>query len=230
MDKAVENGIGNSWISNVGMPVVDWQLAGDDGGGAPMAIVDDLQQVATLLGVERRQPPVVEDEDLNASQALEHACIASITTGEAKPFQHSWYPLIEHGAIVATGSLAEGTGNPGLADAGGAGDQQILLAFYPLSLCQPLEQGSVETTVCAVIDILGSGELAQTGEAQPCLEPFVVALQHFTIDQHRQTILEGELHTVGLSSLFLEGMEHTDEAELTQTIAGWVVQHRVSPQ
>jgi hypothetical protein len=47
----------------------------------------------------------------------------------------------------------------------GASDRQILLVFDPFSQCQPLEHGTVKTTVRAVIDILGSGGLAQTGEA-----------------------------------------------------------------
>src|SRR2546421_537105 len=59
---------------------------------------------------------------------------------------------------------------------GGAGDQQILLAFNPLSLRQPLEQGPIEPAMDAIIDIFGAGHLAQAGEAQPRLQTFVVAL------------------------------------------------------
>jgi hypothetical protein len=51
--------------------------------------------------------------------------------------------------------MTKGAGDPCLADAGGAGDQQVLLALDPFSLCQPLEQGSIEPAMCAVVDILG---------------------------------------------------------------------------
>ena len=64
----------------MGVPVVDWQLAGDDGGSAPVTIVNDFQEVAPLLGIERRQSPVIEDQYLNPRQALEHAGISSVAT------------------------------------------------------------------------------------------------------------------------------------------------------
>jgi hypothetical protein len=37
VDQSIEHGIGD-----VCMPVLDWQLAGNDGGSATMAVVDDL--------------------------------------------------------------------------------------------------------------------------------------------------------------------------------------------
>jgi hypothetical protein len=107
-------------------------------------IVDDFQKIASLLGGERCQSPIVEDEYLHTCQALEHAGIAPVTTCEAERFQHTRYALIENRAVIAAGSMAESTGDPGLADAGGAGDQQILLAFDPFSLRHPLEQGPIE--------------------------------------------------------------------------------------
>ena len=48
---------------------------------------------------------------------------------------------------------------------GRAGDQQVLLAFDPFALREPLEHGSVETAMGAVIDILRGSHLAQPGEA-----------------------------------------------------------------
>jgi hypothetical protein len=123
--------------------------------------------------------------------------------------------LIEHRAVVATGPLSERTGEPCFADAGWPGDQQVLLAFNPFSLCQPLEQGAIETAVCAVVDILGSSDLTQTGEAQPCLQPLVVALQYLAVDQHGQTILEAEIIAIRLSSLLLQCVDHADKAKFT---------------
>jgi len=76
----------------------------------------------------------------------------------------------------------------------------------------------------------GRDHLTQAGETQPRLQPLVVALQNFAIDQHRQTILETELHAVGLSFLFFECVDHADEAEVSQAIDGWMVQHSLPPQ
>jgi len=55
VDEAVEHGIGDGGITDVSVPIVHWQLAGDDGGRAAMTIIDDLQQVASLLCGKRGQ-------------------------------------------------------------------------------------------------------------------------------------------------------------------------------
>ena len=41
--QTVEHGIGDCGIADVSVPVVDRQLAGDDGGSAAVTIVDDFQ-------------------------------------------------------------------------------------------------------------------------------------------------------------------------------------------
>ena len=66
MDETVENGVGDGWVGDHLMPMVDRDLAGDDGRATLMAVVDDLKEIATLVGGERSQSPVVEDEKLNS--------------------------------------------------------------------------------------------------------------------------------------------------------------------
>ena len=102
----------------IALAVAALGLTGDDGGSAAMAVVDDLQQIAPLLRGEWGQSPVVEDENLGAGEALEHACITSVAARQAEAFQHARHTLIEHRAIVATGPLSERTSEPGLAHAG----------------------------------------------------------------------------------------------------------------
>ena len=64
------------------MPAVDGNLAGDHGGAAPVAVLDDLQEVVTLLGIERLQTPVVEDEELDAAEPRIEAGIATVARAE----------------------------------------------------------------------------------------------------------------------------------------------------
>src|SRR4051794_11281219 len=114
VDQTVEDSIGDGGITDVSMPLVDRQLACDDGGRAAMTVVNDFQQVASLFGGERGQSPVVEDQNLNAGKALEHACITAIATRQTEAFQHARHTLVEHRTVVAAGSLTESTGKPGL--------------------------------------------------------------------------------------------------------------------
>ena len=46
----------------------DGQLAGDDGGAASVAILEDFEQVVPGLVVERLQAPVVKDQQLDAAE------------------------------------------------------------------------------------------------------------------------------------------------------------------
>ena len=50
MNDAIEDRIGQSRISHELVPSVDGKLAGDDQRAGIVAILDDLQQIALLLG------------------------------------------------------------------------------------------------------------------------------------------------------------------------------------
>ena len=104
--------------------------------------------------VKRREAPVVEDEQLDAGEALEQAGMASVAAGERQRLEQPRHALVEDGAVVAAGLVPEGAGDPGFADAGRAGDQQILVAVDPIAGGELLEQGAVEAAGGAQIDIL----------------------------------------------------------------------------
>ncbi len=53
VDETVEDGIGDGGIVEPGVPVLDRQLAGDDGGLAGGAVVDDVEQVVAGGVIER---------------------------------------------------------------------------------------------------------------------------------------------------------------------------------
>jgi len=79
VDEAVEDGVGDGGVGDRLVPVIDRQLAGHDGRAAIVPIVDDLQQIATLLLRQRGEPPVVEDQKLDACQGLE--CVSAWNKG-----------------------------------------------------------------------------------------------------------------------------------------------------
>src|ERR1700693_4648072 len=95
VDDAVEDGIGDGGIGDDFMPVLDRHLAGDDGRAALIAVVDDLEQVATLLAGKRCESPVVEDEELDPRQALEQPLIAAVAAGKRERLEQSWQPMVK---------------------------------------------------------------------------------------------------------------------------------------
>ena len=56
MDEAVEDGIGDGWIADDFVPAVDRDLTGDDDGSGIVAILDDLEEIATRICGECFRP------------------------------------------------------------------------------------------------------------------------------------------------------------------------------
>ena len=79
VDKAVENGVGIGGIADDGVPVFDGELAGDDGGSAPVAFLEDLEKVVSGLSIEGLEPPVVEDEKVDAAECAGETGIAAVS-------------------------------------------------------------------------------------------------------------------------------------------------------
>ena len=68
VDEAIEHGVGIGGISNEHMPLVHGELAGDDGGTMTIAIFEDFQEVVTGTSVERLEPPVIEDQQIDTAE------------------------------------------------------------------------------------------------------------------------------------------------------------------
>lgn len=117
VDQAVEDGIGDGGIADDLVPAVDRDLAGDDDRAGLVAVLDDLQEVAALLGVERLRPPVVEDQQVEAGQGAQRPGIAAIGARQRQGGEQPRRAVIADGEVLAAGLVAEGAGEPALADA-----------------------------------------------------------------------------------------------------------------
>ena len=65
MDETVENGVSYGGVSDDLVPLIDGHLAGDDGGTTLMSVVNDLEQVTALVGGQRCQSPIVDNEEFD---------------------------------------------------------------------------------------------------------------------------------------------------------------------
>ena len=68
MNEAVQDGVGVCWVPYDLMPTVHGKLGCDHGGAASIALFEDFQQIVTGGGVERLQPPIVEDEQVGSAE------------------------------------------------------------------------------------------------------------------------------------------------------------------
>ena len=87
VDEAVEDSVRDGRVPDHLVPVLDRQLAGDDGGASPVPVVDDLEKVAALLAGQRRQSPIVEDQQLHPAQRLQQPSIPTIAARESERFK-----------------------------------------------------------------------------------------------------------------------------------------------
>ena len=130
--------------------------------------------------------PVVEDQKLDASQALEQPRVMAVAACQRERIEESWQALIENRSVIPTGLVAERAGNPTLADAGRADDEQVLVPLDPLAGDELLEQCLVEPARRLHVDILDDGVLSQACEAQAADQPLVLALGRLAIDQQSE--------------------------------------------
>jgi hypothetical protein len=60
-DRVAERGVGDHLV-----PFADRHLAGDQQRSAVIAVVDDLEQIAAMLGIERLRAPIIDDQQPDA--------------------------------------------------------------------------------------------------------------------------------------------------------------------
>ena len=112
---AIEDCIGQGWVADGFVPVLDGQLAGDDCRGAAVAVFEDFQEVAALGGGEDGEAPIVDNQHIHAGDGFEDAFVATVAAGKGEGFEHARGALIEDRSSIPACLVAKGTGDPALA-------------------------------------------------------------------------------------------------------------------
>lgn len=71
MNEPVEDRVGERRVLQPGVPVFQWQLAGNDRGARANAIVEHFEQIVSGTLIEVLQAPVVEQEDVHLGELRE---------------------------------------------------------------------------------------------------------------------------------------------------------------
>jgi hypothetical protein len=94
----------------------------------------------TGAGVERLEAEVVENEEIGAAEGFDEARMTPVAACERQVLAQLRPAMIEDGAIVAAGFLADGASQPALADAGWADQGQIVVSVDPVALRELLNR------------------------------------------------------------------------------------------
>src|SRR3954470_13813115 len=138
-DRITEGGVAHDVV-----PTRHGYLARDQERALVVTVVDDLEEIAALLGGERLGSPVVDDEKLRALEGGHQPREAALAASLGQIGEEPRGALVEDGEAVPARPVAERAGQPTLARAGWAGDRQMLVLAHPLARGEHLEQGSVE--------------------------------------------------------------------------------------
>ena len=118
MNDAVEDGVGEGGNADQIVPAVDGNLAGDDQRALVVAVLDDFEQIARLVGGERLRSPIIEDEQLDARQRAQEPGVARIAVRDGEIGEQPGNAGVEDGEVLPAGLVAERAGEPALAQAG----------------------------------------------------------------------------------------------------------------
>src|SRR3989442_7701622 len=131
VEQPIADGVGDGSLSELVVPGLDVELAGEDGGAGAVAIVEDLEETAAVLVAQRRESPVIEHEDVDAREACEQAGVAAVGMGERQLLEQPWHAAIEDTRAGTAGLMGERARDEGLAGAGGAGHDDVVVLGDP---------------------------------------------------------------------------------------------------
>ena len=123
VDEPIEDGVGDGGVADDFIPLADRHLAGDDDRAHLVAVIDDFQQIAALLGVQRLRPPIVQDEQVHLRDLAQHSGVAAIGPCQSEGREQPRHAVIGGREVLPARFLTEGAGKPAFAYAAGTGNQ-----------------------------------------------------------------------------------------------------------
>lgn len=121
-------------------------------------------------------------------------------------------------------------GDPALSEAGGSGDEQVLVSADPGAVDEVSHHGAVDAAWGAQVEIFYTGRLAEGGELEAGGQPLGVPFSGLPIDQKAQAFFEAEAVEGGFGlALLVQCLDHAGEAEGDEPFGGGMDQQGGSP-
>nr|CCD32077.1 Conserved hypothetical protein [Methylocystis sp. SC2] len=195
---------------------VDGNLTGDDEGAGVVAVLDNFQEVARLVGVERLRSPIVEDEQIGAGDRAQQPAVAGVAMSDREVGEKPGHAVIEHGDVLPARFLAERAGEPALPEPARPGDQQIAALSDPVAGGEFKEERAVEPARALVIHVFDTGRMTQTRGARARFEAFLPAQRQFVFEQQAEPFGVLQAARLGFVFEFLEPLGEPIKAKRVQ--------------
>ena len=111
VEEPVADGVGERGLADEVVPLGRRMLARDDRGAAAIAILEDLEEVATLLILGRGQAPVLEVEDIETRELAQEPAVRAVGVGQAQVLEQARDAAVVGAVAVAArlGASAQAT-------------------------------------------------------------------------------------------------------------------------
>jgi len=213
VDQAVQDGIGQGGVPDLGVPFICWELSGHKGGTEAVTVFEDFQEVPALFFSQGGQTPIVQGDQIGFGEGGQELGIASVPFGELEVLEETVKAEITDRVALSTGFVGQGTGQEGFTASGGAGNENIVVLIHPVAGTQLGDQGFVQAARVAEVDILQGRWLSQPGLTETGFQPAIFPVGHFPIYEQSQALLEAEGPDLGEPLLIFEGPGHTGQPE-----------------
>src|SRR5271157_1720033 len=230
VDDAVEDGVGERWDADQIVPAVHGNLAGDDERAFVVAILDDFEQIARLIGRERFGSPVVQDEQFDARQGAQEPGVARIPMGDGQIGEEPGGAGVENGHVFSARLLAEGAGEPALAQAARPGHEQIATLGDPVTSGELEEERAVEPAGALIVDVLDAGRMTQLSDPGARFELLLSAQRQLVFEQQTEPFGMIEAARFMFVFEFLEPFGQAVKTEGVQLVERGMGEHGISSQ
>ena len=229
VDQTIQDRVAESGIPHAFVPVLDGDLTGEEGRASPGAILNHLQQIPAFPIADRRESPVVQDQEVGFAELREQFAVCAIAAGDDQVWQESRQAQIADGVPVSTRTLSKRTGEPAFSCPRRTGNEQYPVLLNPLAGREAQELRFVEAPFRAKIHIFNRRRVPQSRELQEARESPILARALFALEEQREAIFEIERDDIGRPPLLVEGVGHGGEFQAMQQVGGLLGEHYASP-
>ena len=148
--------------------------------------------------------------EVGLGQAGEHARVGAVAAGDVQLVEEPRGPHAVGGVAGAAGALGEGLGEPGLADAGGADQEQVAMLGDPGAGGRGSGPARLSRPRRGLCQSMSSSEAWRRRLAVPQApaQLALLAVGPLGVDEQAEAVLEAELGELGIAELALEGLGH----------------------
>jgi hypothetical protein len=194
----VQDGISDSGITDMVMPVFNRELTGDKGGRNTVTFLDDLQELSSFGIVQRGQSQVIKDKQVCFGEFLHEASIAAIGPSQGNLVEELREAEVKGAKAFPAGLLSEGTGEEGFSDTGRTAEEKVLVFSDPVTGDETGHHRLLDSPRGFVINIFDTSLKFKFGVLKEAFEPFVLLPGPLAVHEHPQAFLEREIVEGGL--------------------------------